>query len=152
MKNHFIMCIFYLFIGPVILLWQILRLYFSLRKMSFFFKGSFISETFDNFDHLNHHWPKILANLNFNLREICPPKREFKLAGILGQWWFKWSKLSKVSEIKLPLKKLDGIHRNLEKTLKSNLLLSLHEPTMRFCQFLHDCLVLPYIFVIKCLL
>ena len=53
------------------------------------FKGSSISETFDNFDHLNHHWPKIPANLNFNLREICPPKKEFKLAGILGQWWFK---------------------------------------------------------------
>ena len=27
-------------------------------------KGSFISETFDKFDHLNHHWPKILTNLN----------------------------------------------------------------------------------------
>ena len=27
-------------------------------------KGRFISETFDNFDHLNYHWPKIPANLN----------------------------------------------------------------------------------------
>ena len=29
-----------------------------------FIKGTFISETFDNYDRLNHHWPKIPANLN----------------------------------------------------------------------------------------
>ena len=27
-------------------------------------KGRFISKTFDNFNRLNHHWPKILPNLN----------------------------------------------------------------------------------------
>ena len=48
-------------------------------------KGSFISETFDNFDHLNHHWPKTPVGLNLSFL----PKREFKLAKILGQWWFK---------------------------------------------------------------
>ena len=28
------------------------------------FKGRFISKTFNNFNRLNHHWPKILPNLN----------------------------------------------------------------------------------------
>ena len=27
-------------------------------------KGRFISKTFNNFNRLNHHWPKILTNLN----------------------------------------------------------------------------------------
>ena len=76
---------------------------FSLGIFSVLVKGSFISGTFGNFDDLNHQWPKIPANLNFDLREICLPKKELKLAEILGQWWFNVSKLSKVSEIKLPL-------------------------------------------------
>ena len=34
-------------------------------------KGSFISDTFDNFDHLNHHWPKIPANLNLTIGKFA---------------------------------------------------------------------------------
>ena len=30
---------------------------------------------------ITHHWPEIPANLNSFLREIYPPKKEFKLAG-----------------------------------------------------------------------
>ena len=58
-------------------------------------KGSFISETVDNFDHLNHHWPKIPANLNPFFA------RQRKNSNWLE---FNGSILSKVSEIKLPLK------------------------------------------------
>ena len=52
-------------------------------------KVAFISETFDNFDHLNHHWPKILANLNSFFRGQSFLRLKFKLAGILGHWLFK---------------------------------------------------------------
>ena len=39
------------------------------------FKGSFISETFGNFDDLNHHWPKIQANLN----SFCNAKERIQI-------------------------------------------------------------------------
>ena len=52
-------------------------------------KGSFISETFDNFDHLNHHWPKIPANLNSFFGGQISLRLKFKVAGILGQRWLK---------------------------------------------------------------
>ena len=86
---------------------KLLQFGWTLAAFTFIFsvayKGSFISETFDNFNQLKHQWPKIWANLNSLIGRKIFLRSKFKLSGILGQWWFKWSKLSKVSEIKLTL-------------------------------------------------
>ena len=38
-------------------------------------KDSFISETYNNLDHLNRHWPKIPANLIWNLERFARQKK-----------------------------------------------------------------------------
>ena len=51
------------------------------------YKDSFISETFDNFDHLNHQWPKIPANLN----SFLGPKERILRAVPVVKWLVCWA-------------------------------------------------------------